>query len=83
MQLDTIQQEIAILPPDAQQIIFDLVSILKKRYSSQSLAKALIIQTQNPSHQFKIRMTGQTLLVVLKPSQICPEIIKPIENLFK
>lgn len=37
MQLDTIQQEIAILPPEAQQIIFDLVNILKKRYSSQSV----------------------------------------------
>ncbi len=30
--LDTIQQEIAALPPDTQQIIFDLVGILKKRY---------------------------------------------------
>lgn len=37
MQLDTIQQEIATLPPDAQQIIFDLVSILKKRYSNQNI----------------------------------------------
>jgi hypothetical protein len=36
MQLDTIQQTIATLPPDAQQIIFDLISILKKRYSNQS-----------------------------------------------
>jgi hypothetical protein len=32
MNLDTIQQDIAALPPDAQQIIFDLVEILKKRY---------------------------------------------------
>ncbi len=32
MQLDTIQQDIATLPPEAQQIIFDLVSILKKRH---------------------------------------------------
>ncbi len=32
MNLDTIQQEIAALPPNAQQIIFDLVEVLKKRY---------------------------------------------------
>ena len=32
MNLETIQQEIATLPPDAQQIIFDLVEVLKKRY---------------------------------------------------
>jgi hypothetical protein len=32
MNLDTINQEIAALPPDAQQIIFDLVEVLKKRY---------------------------------------------------
>jgi len=32
MNLDTIQQEIAALPPDAQQIIFDLIEVLKKRY---------------------------------------------------
>lgn len=32
LKLDTIQKEIAALPPDAQQIIFDLVDILKKRY---------------------------------------------------
>ncbi len=30
--LETIQQEIATLPPDAQQIIFDLVEVFKKRY---------------------------------------------------
>jgi hypothetical protein len=34
MNLNTIQQEIATLPPDAQQVIFDLVSVLKKRYIS-------------------------------------------------
>jgi hypothetical protein len=32
MNLETIQQEISALPPDAQQIIFDLVDLLKKRY---------------------------------------------------
>ncbi len=32
MNLETIQQEIATLPPDAQQIIFDLVEVLKKRH---------------------------------------------------
>jgi hypothetical protein len=32
LKLETIQKEIADLPPDAQQIIFDLVDILKKRY---------------------------------------------------
>lgn len=31
LKLDTIQKEIAELPPDAQQIIFDLVDVLKKR----------------------------------------------------
>ncbi|MBE9230214.1 hypothetical protein IQ231_00500 [Cuspidothrix issatschenkoi LEGE 03284] len=30
--LDTIQQDIASLPPDAQQRIFELVGVLKKRY---------------------------------------------------
>ena len=30
MNLNTIQQEIATLPPDAQQVIFDLVIVLKK-----------------------------------------------------
>ncbi len=30
LKLDNIQKEIADLPPDAQQIIFDLVDILKK-----------------------------------------------------
>lgn len=30
--LDSIQQDIASLPSDAQQIIFDLVEVLKKRY---------------------------------------------------
>ena len=34
MNLNTIQQEIATLPPDVQQVIFDLVSVLKKRYIS-------------------------------------------------
>lgn len=34
MNLNTIQQEISTLPPDAQQIVFDLVSVLKKRYLS-------------------------------------------------
>ena len=32
MNLDTIQQDIASLPPDAQQIIVELVEVLKKRY---------------------------------------------------
>jgi hypothetical protein len=32
LKIDTIQKEIAELPSDAQQIIFDLVDILKKRY---------------------------------------------------
>ena len=32
MNLDTIQQDIASLPPDAQQIIIVLVEVLKKRY---------------------------------------------------
>ncbi|QSV69778.1 MAG: hypothetical protein HEQ20_02200 [Aphanizomenon flos-aquae KM1D3_PB] len=30
--LDTIQQDIASLPPDTQQIIVELVEVLKKRY---------------------------------------------------
>jgi hypothetical protein len=30
--LDTIQQDIASLPPDAQQVILELVSFLKKSY---------------------------------------------------
>ena len=34
MNIDTIEQEVAALPPDAQQIIFDLVDVLKKRYLS-------------------------------------------------
>lgn len=34
LNLDTIQKDIAELPPDAQQIIFDLVDVLKKRYFS-------------------------------------------------
>ena len=32
MNLDTIQQDIASLPPDAQQIIVELVEVIKKRY---------------------------------------------------
>ena len=32
MNLDTIQQDIASLPPDAQQIIVELVEVLKKPY---------------------------------------------------
>jgi hypothetical protein len=32
MNLDTLQKDIAALPPDAQQIILDLVDVLKKRY---------------------------------------------------
>ncbi|TVQ42351.1 MAG: hypothetical protein EA365_15395 [Gloeocapsa sp. DLM2.Bin57] len=36
MNLDNIQQEIAALPPEAQQTIFDLVEILQKRYLSES-----------------------------------------------
>ncbi|WP_408648809.1 hypothetical protein [Tumidithrix elongata] len=32
MNLNTIQQEISELPLEAQQVIFDLVSILKNRY---------------------------------------------------
>ena len=31
--LETIQEDIASLPPDAQQTILELVDILKKRYS--------------------------------------------------
>lgn len=32
--LTQIQQDIASLPPDAQQVIFDLVEVLKSRYSA-------------------------------------------------
>jgi hypothetical protein len=32
--LKNIQEDIASLPPDAQQIIYDLVEVLKKRYFS-------------------------------------------------
>lgn len=32
MNLDTIQQDIASLPPHAQKIIVELVELLKKRY---------------------------------------------------
>jgi hypothetical protein len=32
LKLETIQKDIASLPPSAQQIIFDLVEVLKKRY---------------------------------------------------
>ena len=35
IELNTIQQDIATLPPEAQQIVFDLVGILKKRYLPQ------------------------------------------------
>lgn len=37
MNLDTIQRDIESLPPDAQQIVIDLVQILKQRYSSITL----------------------------------------------
>ena len=33
LKLETIQEDIASLPPDAQEIIFDLIEVLKKRYS--------------------------------------------------
>jgi hypothetical protein len=32
LKLETIQEDIASLPPSAQQIIFDMVEVLKKRY---------------------------------------------------
>jgi hypothetical protein len=52
MNLDTIQQDIASLPPDAQQIIVELVEVLKKRY---------LLNHRNPQ---KIPCkTGQTLSV--------------------
>lgn len=53
MQLDTIQQDITTLPPDAQQIVFDLVSILKKRYSTQNVDNPEaepLPQTQNQNN---------------------------------
>ena len=46
LKLETIQKEIAELPPDAQQIIFDLVDVLKKRYFS-NLQKPLEKKTQD------------------------------------
>lgn len=42
--LDTIQQEIASLPPDAQQVIFQLVSVLKKSYSPDQQASSASIK---------------------------------------
>jgi len=39
LKLDTIQKDIAELPPDAQQIIFDLVDVLKKRYLQKHPAR--------------------------------------------
>jgi hypothetical protein len=33
--LERIQQDIASLPPDTQQVIFDLVEVLKKRYFTE------------------------------------------------
>ncbi|OIP71981.1 MAG: hypothetical protein AUK48_11630 [Oscillatoriales cyanobacterium CG2_30_44_21] len=46
LKLETIQKEIAELPPDAQQIIFDLVDVLKKRYFS-NLQKPLEKKVQD------------------------------------
>lgn len=46
MNLDTIQQDIATLPPDAQQIILDLVDVLKKRYFS-NLSEIPVNKTQD------------------------------------
>lgn len=46
LKLETIQKEIAELPPDAQQIIFDLVDVLKKRYFS-NLQNPLEKKTQD------------------------------------
>lgn len=37
--LTHIQKDIAALPPDAQQIIFDLVDVLKKRYLSAEITQ--------------------------------------------
>lgn len=51
MQLDTIQQEIATLPPEAQQIIFDLVSVLKKRYITPKADKAAAEHLQQTQDQ--------------------------------
>ncbi len=44
LKIDTIQKEIAELPSDAQQIIFDLVDILKKRYfpNPQKIAETTV-----------------------------------------
>ncbi len=41
MSLDGIQQDIEALPPDAQQIVIDLVQNLKQRYRSISSTSTL------------------------------------------
>lgn len=38
--LPQVQQDIAALPPEAQQIIFDLVDVLKNRYQTQKSTPA-------------------------------------------
>ncbi len=40
LKLDTIQTDIAALPADAQQIVFDLVDVLKKRYLQGNISKS-------------------------------------------
>ncbi len=46
MSLETIQQDIEALPPDAQQIVLDLVQLLKQQYRPAALD--LSNQNQDP-----------------------------------
>lgn len=45
--LSHIQQDIAALPLDAQQIIFDLVDVLKNRYLSTEMAQSKLDISQD------------------------------------
>ena len=49
--LDTIKQDIASLPPDAQQIIFDLVELLKKSYSIKEKSELVLKNQQEINEQ--------------------------------
>ncbi len=52
--LDSIQQDIASLPPDTQQVIFDLVEVLKKRYSLEKKPELLSETKFNQVNTLKI-----------------------------
>ena len=75
--LDTIKQDIASLPPDAQKVIFDLVEVFKKSYSIEEKSELL------SENQKEINEQSSNLNEVEKQLQLGREFMKDYHETFK